>query len=259
MIAEPGPVAIGPRGTGIDALDFRRVPKRRDPGVDVLRIVGDGLALGRGEDDEQLVQRSEASKERPECGDRASVAREQADDVAVEGDPTQADGGSRNEPPPPRRGSPTAGSTPTRRWSEPEKTLVLGADVRPGRARSIALRAGRQSRTNTCESTVSVDDDVLEDERLAVAAGKLHPHGLQHQRRTIDPEVRPVSSCRIWLRVGVIDTCQASAIGRDPRRDREVPAELVRRLVDEIFVRSAACVGDVRPLAHALAGHTSVS
>ena len=75
MIAEPGPVAIRTRGTRIDALDFRRLPKRRDPCGNLLRVVRDRLAVWRREDDEQLVERSETLKERPECGDRASVAQ----------------------------------------------------------------------------------------------------------------------------------------------------------------------------------------
>ncbi len=91
-IGEPSEVARAIDDAGVDAADLGRLPQQVDPLVDFLRVVGDGVPLGRGEDDVQLVDVAERRQELPEGGHHAAVAREQGEHVGVERHPANAFG-----------------------------------------------------------------------------------------------------------------------------------------------------------------------
>ena len=91
MIAEPRPIAVGPSGAGVDPLDFGRPSKRRNPAIDRLRVIADRVAIACGEHDEELIERSELPQVRPERRDRASLMRQEVDDIRVQLQARQSD------------------------------------------------------------------------------------------------------------------------------------------------------------------------
>ena len=58
---------------------------------DLTSGVGDGVALRRGKDNEELIEGSESLEEGPKCGDGLTVARQQTQDVRVEREAPEAE------------------------------------------------------------------------------------------------------------------------------------------------------------------------
>ena len=91
MLREPCPVPVRPGRSRIHPFDLGNGTQVRDPSVHVVRIVGDGAPVGRGEYDEELVEGSEALQERPERRRGLAVARQQAQHIGVEGEASEAE------------------------------------------------------------------------------------------------------------------------------------------------------------------------
>jgi hypothetical protein len=65
-------------------LDLGNGTQFRNPAIHLVRVVADGMPLRRGEDDEQLIEGSEALKESTERAGRLAMARQKTQDVGVE-------------------------------------------------------------------------------------------------------------------------------------------------------------------------------
>ena len=70
-IGEPSEVARAVDDAGVDARDLRRLRAAPSTHASIsLAVVGDGVPVGRGEDDIQLIEAAEAREERAERRDR---------------------------------------------------------------------------------------------------------------------------------------------------------------------------------------------
>ena len=83
-VGEPSEIARAIDDAGVDAADLGRRPQPLDPGVDLVGVVGNGVAFGRREDDIQLIQAAEPRQECPERLENAPIVRQQRQHVGVE-------------------------------------------------------------------------------------------------------------------------------------------------------------------------------
>src|SRR5207248_2634160 len=84
VIGEPSEIPRAVDDAGIDARDLGRVAERRRPRANLVRVVGDAAALGRGEHDVELIEAAEARQKRTERIDHAVVARQKRQHVRIE-------------------------------------------------------------------------------------------------------------------------------------------------------------------------------
>ena len=129
MVGEPAQVARFVHAAGIHARNFRRLLQTAGPRVDVVLVLGDVVACGRGQNDVQIVDAAKRRDERSERRDDAPVARQEAEDIGVEAEAAHARDRRRRKTCGAERGPPRDGAaTTTECWE-----LVSSSDRRCGR------------------------------------------------------------------------------------------------------------------------------
>ena len=184
---------------GVDAGDLRRLPQLLDPCVDVLSVVGDGVAVGGREHDVQLIERAETREKLSKGRRHAAVLRQKRQDVGVEREPADAFDGDEHHAASRRRARPHAGGSPRRRCGESgerRESTATGQSMRRMRCArrryGSSLKSPRGRFSTTSSNTIVLVSPLANVIRIAVE---------EKRRRSTQRSSRVIVS-RICFRFG---------------------------------------------------------
>ena len=157
--------------------------------VDLVAVLGDRVALRRGEDDVELIEAAEAREERAE-GWMTRLSRGSSDRTSASKDRRRMPSSEISS------AATTAAATIRRRRCAHATTAETRACThlcyihRPPHARALARCASRRAsarRRKRPRLERGVRHDLVERHRLGVAVRERHPHGVEQQRRSRRP------------------------------------------------------------------------
>ena len=90
-IGQPSPVARPIEAAAVDAPQLRRLTEGSDPALDLLVVFADGMLLGSGEHDEEVVERPEALEVVAKGRNRPAARWQQTQHVGIKCDALQSD------------------------------------------------------------------------------------------------------------------------------------------------------------------------
>jgi hypothetical protein len=97
MAGQPFPVPVRPCSSRVHPFDLGGGTQPGDPAVHVVRVIGHGVTVRRGEDDEELIEGSEALQEGAKGRNGLAVTRQQTQDVGVERKTPEPEARQQNE------------------------------------------------------------------------------------------------------------------------------------------------------------------